>query len=192
MTGAVTINIDDLEFGADVDFVRSGSGADTITAGDAAVLIMGGGGGDTIDGSTSGLNLLFGNAGNDTITGHGGTDIIAGGDGDDTIVGQGMLIGDSFTFDTLNGLSFSGIASGNFQASLQMVGTDSGDDTITGGSGFDLIVGGDGNDKLAGGDGLNVAFGDSFNLKLSVGLDFNEIFSPSIFASILSPAFFDL
>ncbi|MCA9200895.1 MAG: VCBS domain-containing protein, partial [Planctomycetales bacterium] len=183
---AITFDAENLEFATDIDFVRSGNGADTITAGNDHTLVIGGGGDDTIIGNTSGTSLLFGNGGNDIITGRNSFAVIAGGEGDDTIDGTGFLIGDSFSFSTFGSSVFDALANGSLSAGVALTAEDSGADTIQGGNGFDFIVGGDGDDEIDGGDGLNIVFGDAFNLKLSVGLTFEKIFSFESAFSIFS------
>lgn len=186
VTATIQVDFDDLKFGADIDFVRSGAGNDTVKAGSDDTLVMGGGGNDSITGNTAGISLLFGNAGNDTLHGRSSFDVIAGGDGDDTIDGTGFLIGDSFSFSTFSSASFDNLKQGNFTVGVQLTAEDTGNDGITGGSGFDFIVGGDGDDMLAGGDGLNIVFGDAFDLSLSIGINFNEVFSSDNFLGVLS------
>ena len=188
VNAAVTVDIDNLEFGTDIDFTRSGAGMDTITAGDSHTIVIAGGGDDTILGNTAGTSLLFGNAGDDTITSHNSFAVIAGGDGGDMIDGSGFLIGDSFSFSTFRSDIFDALKNGSLSAGVQLTAEDSGDDTIQGGDGFDFIVGGDGNDGIDGGDGLNIVFGDAFDLTLSVGLDFADLFSfDSVFSIFAAP-----
>lgn len=188
LTASVQVNLEEREFAASVDFVRSGTGDDTIIAGSGSTLIMGCAGADRITGNTSGLSFLFGNAGNDTITGQSSFDVIAGGDGDDSITGGGLLIGDSFAFDTFDSIDFTALKNGNLALGVKLTEEDSGDDRITGDDGFDFIVGGDGDDTIKGGNGLNIVFGDSFDLTLSVGFDFTEVFSlDAVLARFLFP-----
>ncbi len=181
LTATIQVDFNDLKFGADIEFVRSGSGNDVIIAGDNDTLIMGGIGADTITGNSAGfISLLFGNGGNDTITGHSSFDVIAGGADDDSITGGGLLIGDSFKFDTFNSIDFASLKNGNLALGVKLTEEDSGDDQIIGASGFDFIVGGDGDDTITGGNGLNIVFGDAFDLTLSVGFNFTEVFSVDV------------
>ncbi|MBX3436359.1 MAG: hypothetical protein KF861_02635 [Planctomycetaceae bacterium] len=173
----ITVDFEDLKFGADIDFVRSGAGADTIKAGDDHTLVMGGGGNDKITGNTVGISLLFGNGGDDEIIGQNSFALLVGGAGDDHVEGSGILIGDSFDFSTFSNTGLDGLKQGKLSVGFKLTSEDSGSDTIFGEDGFDFIIGGDGDDVIHGGDGLNIVFCDGFDLSLSIGLDFKSLFS---------------
>jgi Ca2+-binding RTX toxin-like protein len=104
------------------NFIHTGDGDDTITSGDGHNEIGGGAGNDTITAGDGG-NRIWGGFGNDTITTGTGNDYVNGGLGDDTLTGGG------------------------------------GNDTLDGETGNDTISGGAGNDDLIGGRGINILDG---------------------------------
>ena len=123
--------------------ILTGSGNDTITAGNGSNVINSGAGNDTITSGT-GSNVIYGGPGNDTITAGNatpgnGADRIDGGPGNDTITG-----GSGYNFLT----------------------GDAGNDTLTGGAGTSILAGGPGNNILNGGTGNSTA--DYFDSKLGV------------------------
>lgn len=123
--------------------IYTGSGADSITAGNGANVIHTNGGNDTVT-TGNGSSQVVGGAGNDTITaGDGGNDLW-GGSGNDTITaGAGA--------DSLNG----GV----------------GDDTLSGGGGNDMLDGSTGNDTISGGLGNDTLMGGTGNNTLDGGAD---------------------
>lgn len=124
-----------IAYGARIDEVVTGPGADIITANPDGDTIIAGSGDDTVHGG-AGADQIYGNAGNDVLTSGGGADSIFGGQGNDIITGG-------------SGASY--------------LSGDAGDDTITGGTGADTILGLDGNDSLIGGSGHEQIFGNTGN-----------------------------
>lgn len=123
--------------------IFTGSGNDTITAGDGSNLIETGAGNDTVTSGT-GSNTIDGGLGNDTLTAGNatpgnGADRIDGGPGNDTITG-----GSGYNFLT----------------------GDSGNDTLSGGAGPSTLAGGPGNNILNGGTGNSTA--DYFDSTVAV------------------------
>lgn len=181
LNSSVQVNLDDLAFGAGIDFLRSGAGADSIVAGDDDALVMGGGGIDTIQGNSKGLGLLFGNGGDDTIESPAPFSLLVGGDGHDTLTGNGILIGDSFEFSKFKFSSIKELEQGKLSVGIEFESDGIGDDTIQGGNGNDFIIGGEGSDQIKGGDGRNIVFTGGLTFGLSIGFDFNDLFSiPSL------------
>jgi len=139
--------------------------------------------GDDLRG-TAGNNALAGYGGDDTLAGGGGNDRLTGGEGDDLLVdgvGNSVLDGGN-GFDTLSYLGVAGSVSVNLEelAGQQtgaagidrirnieaLIGSDEGDDVLTGDAldnllrgagGGDTLAGGAGDDTLYGGNGLDVA-----------------------------------
>jgi Ca2+-binding RTX toxin-like protein len=154
--------------------------------------IVGTPGNDVITG-TPGNDVINAGAGDDTIDGGGGNDVICGGDGNDTIVGgpgQDALSGDagndsldggpgldlavfywsptgvnaSLATNTATGWGTDTLA--NFEG---LVGSNLGDDTLTGDAHDNLLDGRGGNDVLLGGQGSDVLDGDAGNDVLDGG-----------------------
>jgi Ca2+-binding RTX toxin-like protein len=127
--------------------VLTGSGNDTITAGDGSNVIETGNGNDTITSGT-GNNAIQGGLGNDTITAGNAN----AGNGTDHIDGdQGN--------DTLTGGSGSNVLEGS-----------TGNDTLNGGAGISLLLGGAGNNILNGGSGISTADYSDSKLGVTVSL----------------------
>ncbi|MFN7305277.1 MAG: beta strand repeat-containing protein, partial [Alphaproteobacteria bacterium] len=150
-----------------IEYIRGGSGNDTIIGDGGDNLVRGNSGSDSLDGdagfdiadysnNTSGqaisVNLTAGRA-NDGL---GGTDTLSGienvwgGAGNDTIIG-----GDGA--DSLWG--------------------NSGDDTLVGGNGADTLDGGSGNDTITGGDGSDRIFGGTGSDSIDAGAGTSDIVS---------------
>ena len=129
--------------------ILTGSGNDTITAGNGSNVIETGLGNDTITSGT-GKNSIQGGSGNDTIT--------AG----NSIAGNGIdhINGDQGN-DTLTGGSGYNYLDGS-----------SGNDTLNGGAGISLLAGGSGNNILNGGTGDSSAdyFDSTVGVTVSLAL----------------------
>ncbi|KPI05842.1 Hemolysin-type calcium-binding region protein [Actinobacteria bacterium OK074] len=123
----------------DGSLVRGQAGADTITAGEAAIVLAG----DDNDSVTANGNYVIvdGGKGNDVIHGGDKGQSLSGGDGNDTLYGgKGN--------DSLYGGKGNDVLWGN-----------SGNDVLWGNSGNDKLYGGPGTDRLSGGPGTDVTQG---------------------------------
>ncbi|MEM9059163.1 MAG: Hint domain-containing protein [Pseudomonadota bacterium] len=134
------------------DEIATGTGDNTVDAGD---------GNDSVDGG-SGDDVLTGGAGNDTASGGDGSDLIYGGEGDDRLstgIGEDTLFGgagnDLLTNSAGNDTLFGG----------------TGDDSLVASEGNDLLYGGVGNDALFGGDDDDTLYGGAGNDTIDVGRD---------------------
>ncbi len=188
---------DTLHGGSDNDTIYGGSGfdelygdggSDKLYGGESADKLYGGDGDDTLSGD-SGDDLLFGNSGDDTLSGGSGDDLFYGGDdtvdsGNDTANYSGAITAMSVAL--ADGYA-KGSASSNDQGNDELygienvIGSNIGDDDISGNSdsnilegrggedhisglgGADTIYGGNQNDTLEGGDDNDTLYGDSGN-----------------------------
>lgn len=180
---------------AEIEALTGGDGNDTLNANasGSAIALYGGAGADSITGGSGG-DTIDGGSGDDTIAGGGGNDSLSGGTGADTFVigdaaGTDTIAGgtstgdeDNLVFQTANGVSvvFTGDESGTYSFAFGSVGTFTGMEAITGGSGNDsidasasnskvLLYGGDGNDNLTGGGSQDSLYGGAGNDTLSAG-----------------------
>ncbi len=140
---------------------------------------------------------FFGNAGNDTLEGGQGDDLLLGGGGDDLFIGGGGAntieggahgtAGDTVSYATSNAGVFvdlgTGTASGGHAAGdkfldvenllgtnfADMLGGDSGDNSIIGSKGFDTLFGGKGADTIQGGSNDDEIYGGEDNDSLEGG-----------------------
>jgi len=122
--------------------ILSANGAGSVgTSADYANLdnwIKGGSGNDTLTGNNSN-NSIWGDKGNDTLSGRGGNDLLKGGEGHDRLYGDAgndRLIGDSGN-DTLVGGDGQDVLEGG-----------SGRDQLRGGKDKDILTGGGGRDEF--------------------------------------------
>ena len=118
--------------GVEIEGVRGGTAADTLTGNGLNNTLRGMNGNDTISGA----------AGNDFINGNAGNDSLAGGDGADTVKGGQNT-------DNIDSGSGNDFINGNLGA-----------DTADGGAGNDSVHGGQGNDTITGGAGNDFLYGD--------------------------------
>ena len=171
--------------------VGSATGNDTLTGTSGANILQGQGGNDVLNGGLGddvlngglGDDTLEGGDGNDTISSGTGTDYVDGGAGDDIIiVGGGVetfLGGDGIdTIDysnSRNGVTVdlaTSIVSGSWAVNdtisgfENVIGSATGNDTLTGTSGANILQGQGGNDVLTGGTG-----DDFFVLAEGAGVD---------------------
>ncbi|WP_342154928.1 calcium-binding protein, partial [Methylorubrum sp. SB2] len=127
----------------DFGFISTGSGNDTITAGDGGSTINSGAGDDTVTGG----------AGDDIINPGDGKNVVRGGGGNDRIAHSSQYV--PFTADeTFYGDGGDDILNSAF-----------GNDTIDGGTGNDVIASSGGNDIVDGGDGDDTISGDADGLR---------------------------
>ena len=181
-TTNVTGGDDYIEMGQySADVVDALAGNDTIIGHDGADLLIGNLGDDLIlaGSDDTDLDVMSGGDGQDTMYGGGGGDLLDGGAGDDVMgggTGNDLMFGDSGvrSFDlysqdwTHYGSSTSlldmlglGNALGiddNFLNSFNQ--SESGNDTMWGGSGRDMMFGGWGNDGMGGGFGDDLVVGN--------------------------------
>jgi serralysin len=145
--------------GANIENVKSGSGADSIVGNPLANNLQAGGGADTVAAG----------AGNDTVDGGSGQSYLRGEDGNDSLVG-----GDQF--DDINGNAGADTVSTGAGDDYSVGGKDNdllfgdaggdvvwgnlGNDTCAGGDGNDQVRGGQGDDSVAGGAGDDFVSGD--------------------------------
>jgi Ca2+-binding RTX toxin-like protein len=151
-----------------------GEGSDSFTN---VNVLNGGSYDDTLTGN-DGDNWLWGADGNDSLSGAGGNDFLVPGSGIDTVdggpggndsvaywdasgpitadLGAGMATGDgadSFTnVEQINGSDFGDTLSAGTYVDAWLTGN-SGNDTVTGGSGNDFLFGSSGDDTISGGGG---------------------------------------
>lgn len=148
------------------DYLSGGDGNDTINGGSGADALLGGRGNDVIDGGDdsdvlnghSGDDILRGGAGNDRFKGESGADSIDGGEGIDSLSYRDVTV--AVTVDLTAGTASGGYAEGDTLTSIErVVGTDAGDDVLSGAAGDERLYGVDGNDTLYGADGVDYLSG---------------------------------
>ncbi|QCO19842.1 hypothetical protein D3869_29430 (plasmid) [Azospirillum brasilense] len=169
LAGAVTIQLDNVEFAAVVgNATLVGGDGEQIVYGDDHEQYMYLGAGDDILHGGGGNDTIASAGGNDTLYGDEGDDVVMGGEGDDWLFGgEGNdLVGGGVGNDALFGGTGQDILFG--EAGDDTLTGEEGDDTLSGGAGNDLLFGGsghdfligdDGDDTLSGGDGNDVALG---------------------------------
>ncbi|HEY4056841.1 MAG TPA: calcium-binding protein [Kofleriaceae bacterium] len=155
---------------ADIETVKGGSAADTITGSANADTLYGGGGNDTITGGL-GADVLYGDAGDDLFVegaAISGGDTFNGGAGSDTVSYASRTV---MVTALIDGVAHSGESGENdkIMADVEnltggtvgdMLTGSSSDNVIDGGGGNDTIFGGAGNDTLKGGAGNDALNGD--------------------------------
>ena len=187
-TTNVTGGDDYIEMGQySADVVDALAGNDTIIGHDGADLLIGNLGNDKIfaGADDSDLDIVSGGDGHDTLFGGGGGDLIDGGAGDDFMgggTGNDLMFGDSGvrSFDlyssdwthysdltsplTLLGAYDNDTVPGNFGIDDNFLNSfkqsESGNDSMWGGSGRDMMFGGWGNDVMGGGTGDDLVVGN--------------------------------
>ena len=122
------------------DYIRAGSGNDSIYSDKGNDTTFGGDGNDLAYGGEHNDSLL-GDAGNDSLYGDAGNDHLFGGTGNDLLYG---------------GLGNDALSGG---ADADKLYGDAGNDSLSGDAGNDLLYGGDGNDAMSGGAGADVLDG---------------------------------
>lgn len=182
--------LDSIPFFSFGEFLRGGTGDDTLTGTGGADTIYGGGGvivkedGDDVLTGGQGRDLILGNAGNDFILADGesfepdatagddnvfgglGEDTIYGGDGDDILAGGGGIGHPQDPSDKIYGGLGADILIGNGLNDTLIAGNAATDDSDTetnmlfGGIGQDQLYGSAGDDVLAGQFGFDVLMGN--------------------------------
>jgi Ca2+-binding RTX toxin-like protein len=134
--------------GSDIEWIRTGSGGDSLTGG-AGPQLLDAGGGD---------NTLHGGAGNDILTAGGGTDVFHGGPGDDAVSYESHSDG---VIVSLDGTANDGSPGedDNVETDVESVYGSEHADQITGGPGTNTLAGSLGNDVLDGGGGDDMLIG---------------------------------
>ncbi len=155
--GGTTEN-DDVK--ADVENVKGGTAADSLTGSSAANVLSGGAGNDTLVGG-DGADVLNGDADNDTFnegTASNGGDTFNGGAGTDTVTYTGRTV---FVTVVIDATALDGEASelDKVMVDVENVTGGDGNDIITGSTSANVLDGGDGNDTLNGGDGADTLRG---------------------------------
>ncbi len=149
---------DDVE--VDVENVKGGTAADSLTGSSSANVLSGGAGGDTLVGG-DGADVLNGDADNDTFdegTASNGGDTFNGGTGTDTVTYTGRTV---FVTVVIDATALDGEASelDKIMVDVENVTGGDGNDIITGSTAANVLDGGDGNDTLNGGDGADTLRG---------------------------------
>jgi len=187
---------DSLDGGADTDLLNFEFASEGVTASlgaTGAQVFRAGLGSDTVsnienlDGSQQ-ADTLFGSAGNNVINGLGGSDTIAGGAGDDMMDGGAgfdllnyFFASGGVTVDLTNQGTAQAVGGGQgtdtFMSFVDVNGSNTGNDSITGDAqsnflfgfgGNDTLNGGAGSDQLTGGAGLDLLDG-GINSDILVG-----------------------
>jgi Ca2+-binding RTX toxin-like protein len=151
----------------DVENVKGGDGADTITGDANANTITGGKGADTISGGAGDDIFVEGDQATATLS---GADVIDGGDGMDSVTYFGRSAGITVTLNAggagddgqtdADAMTMGNQSEGDDLTTMErVVGTDS-DDTLTGSASNDNLEGKGGNDTLSGGTGDDQVEGD--------------------------------
>lgn len=135
------------------DSLTGAGGDDTLYGGTGSDILRGGAGDDNLLGGTSN-DKLFGEAGHDTLDGGAHDDSIYGGPGNDNLIGGS---GD----DQLEGGRGNDTLAGGLGSDRLMGHAD--DDSLNGGAGADQLLGGGGHDTLVGGDGIDHILGEAGN-----------------------------
>jgi Ca2+-binding RTX toxin-like protein len=163
------------------EWVRAGTGADTLSGGAGNDTLEGGAGNDVLDGGT-GNDTLIGGAGDDTYTIDSLSDVITEltGEGTDLVKVAIATSGGTYTMADyvdnatitstvayrVTGNSLDNTITGNAAAN-----------TLAGGTGADTLIGGNGNDTLTGGAGADVFvfnFAANSNSNLDTITDFSS------------------
>jgi serralysin len=138
-------------------------------------------GNDVLTGDT-GANSLFGYGGNDYITGGAGSDGLAGGDGFDFVSYYGSALGVTINLNFTGGQSSAGDGSGDTLSGVEgVIGSNIGNDVLTGDAGAnwlfgyagnDYITGGVGGDGIDGGDGYDFVsyYGSTLGVTINLNL----------------------
>lgn len=171
---------DQMWLGQGNDTGVAGSGSDRMYGQAGADSLWGEGGSDYLNGG-DGADRLYGGSGNDILHGEGGNDFIFGGSGDDALAGRdgndylidasgndtfygGAGIDTVSYYDLVPGVTvylFSGSnSSGDTYYDIEnLIGSNTGGDTLVGDSGANTLVGLGGNDTLNGWTGDDVMRG---------------------------------
>jgi serralysin len=108
------------------------------------------------------VNVIYGNGGNDTISGGLGADYLFGGDGNNTLYYYSSALG--VTTYLASNYAAGGEAQGDTIANFQNVlGSNTGNDTILGDTNYNVILGYGGNDIIGGGFGGDYLDGGAGN-----------------------------
>ena len=147
----------------DVENIRGGPGADTLTGDGDANVLDGNGGNDGLNGG-AGIDTLNGGEGNDTLDGGGDGDALNGGSNSfgpadsDTVTYAGRT-GNVTADPTGTGDDGEAVEGDTIAADVEGLTGGSGHDTLTGGSGPGPLVGGEGSDMLDGDLGADTITG---------------------------------
>ncbi|WP_181893017.1 calcium-binding protein [Falsiruegeria mediterranea] len=178
-----TINADTIEGNAGNDTLIGEAGNDYLSGGDNNDSVSGGSGNDTIFTGTEnndahyGSDTADGGNGNDSIVGSNGTDLLYGGLGNDTLNGgQDWSTADA---DTLYGGTGDDLLSSgqdikphtDYQAVVDRLYGEAGNDTLVGGVWGDYLSGGHNNDEVSGGAGNDTIFTGTENNSGHYGSD---------------------
>ncbi|WP_375465149.1 M10 family metallopeptidase C-terminal domain-containing protein [uncultured Methylobacterium sp.] len=154
----------------DIHVVYGSAFGDYISGNGQNDTLYGGAGDDAIYafGSAGSVSHLYGEAGHDTLIGGAGTDIMDGGSGENTIsyllspTGLTISLADTtkntgwaatdtyISIQDVIGSNFNDVIYGSNEGLLNQLQSQSGDDTIFGGSGYNVLIGGAGADALHG------------------------------------------
>lgn len=161
----------------DIETVKGGAGADTITGGANADTLYGGGGADQMTGGAA-ADVLYGDAGDDTFlegSSASGGDTFNGGAGTDTVSYASRT---ASVVALINGAAASGESgeADKIMVDVENLTGGTADDTFTGSTGDNALDGGDGNDTLNGGTGNDTLTGGDGNDTLN-GNDGNDTFA---------------
>ncbi|GAA4018580.1 beta strand repeat-containing protein [Actimicrobium antarcticum] len=125
---------------------------------------------------TSGANVLTGGAGNDTLTGNGGVDTFDGGAGVDTVVYTNSAAGVTVDLTLATAQVSGGDASGNILTGIEnLLGSVTGQNTLTGDANDNLLVGGAAADTINGGAGNDTIYGGAGGDVLDGGTGVNTL-----------------
>jgi Ca2+-binding RTX toxin-like protein len=171
---------DTLNGGAGADALNGGGGIDTATYANntAAVSVFlksfyTAEGAGVFDSLTSVENVTGSNF-DDTIEGDSNANVINGGLGSDTAYYQSSAVGVNVNLTTNVGSG--GDAAGDSYASVEnVIGSDTGNDILTGNSQANFLSGNGGNDVLDGGDGGDSVFGGEGDDLLKPGAGFDYV-----------------
>jgi Ca2+-binding RTX toxin-like protein len=137
--------------------VGSGTGSDTLTGDGNANRLTGLGGNDVLNGG-GGSDVLLGGEGGDTLSGGSGDDRIDGGSNFDTVSYLAVLANITVDLSQL-GAQSTGDGLDTIRNIENVIGSQTGNDTLTGDQFANVLLGLGGNDTLAGGDGADVLDG---------------------------------
>jgi hypothetical protein len=177
-TGTVTVNVITMEVGAtDQDTVNlSGVGAyqgayidgktqaDALTGGAGYSVMIGGAGNDVLNGG-SGNDILRGGAGGDDMNGDTGIDLV---DFSDAGSGINLTLVQSGIFTSV-GNAVTGLGNDDYMNMEGIIGSATGNDTLTGSGSSDVLWGLGGTDTLNGGGGDDTLRGGAANDSIAGG-----------------------
>jgi Ca2+-binding RTX toxin-like protein len=142
---------------ADIEILKGGGGADSLSGSEAGNTIEGNGGNDSLSG-LGGADRLAGGDGDDVLAGGAGPDTLEGGNGSDRVTYEGSAVPVRVTMDAQPDDGAAG-ENDNVQADVENATGGNANDILIGNLAANVLQGGPGNDRLFGGAGTDTLDG---------------------------------